>query len=152
MQYNRERPISSLVTDLIGELATLVRKEGQLARTEVGEKLAGVLAGVAMLLAGAILLIPALVILLQAAIAALVGSGMSPALAALIVGGAALILGVVLALIGWSRIKPAALVPNRTLGQLGRDTAVARRAASASPTPGRVNEQETDYGQSNRAA
>jgi hypothetical protein len=152
MLYNRERPISSLVTDLIGELATLVRKEGQLARTEIAEKLAGVLAGIAMMLAGAILLIPALIILLQAGIAGLVETGTSPAVAALIVGGAVLILGVILGLIGWSRIKPAALVPNRTLGQLERDKAVARRAASSSPAPGRTNEQETDYGQPNRAA
>jgi Putative Actinobacterial Holin-X, holin superfamily III len=152
MLYDRERPISSLVTDLIGELATLVRKEGQLARTEIAEKLAGVLAGLAMVLAGAILLIPALVILLQAGIAGLVETGTSPAVAALMVGGAALILGLILALIGWSRIKPAALVPDRTLGQLERDAAVARRAASTTPMPDRVSEQETHYGQSNRAA
>jgi hypothetical protein len=152
MLYDRERPISSLFTDLIGELALLVRKEGQLARTEIAEKLAGVLAGLAMVLTGAVLLIPALVILLQAAIAGLVENGASPAVAALIVGGAALILGLVLALFGWSRIKPASLVPNKTLGQLERDTAVARRATSSASTTGRANGQETEYGQSNRAA
>ena len=152
MMPGHDRPIASLFTDLVSELALLVRKESQLARTEVAEKMSGVLVGVVMVLVGAVLLIPALVILLQAAIVGLVQGGVSPAVAALLVGGAALVLGGVLGLTGWSQVKPASLVPEKTLGQLERDTAVARRATKPMPAPSRPNGQETDYGQSNRAA
>jgi Putative Actinobacterial Holin-X, holin superfamily III len=147
------RPIPEIFTDLIGQLTSLVRKEGQLARSEISEKLNRALAGMALILAGAVLLIPALVILLQAAMAAMMESGMSPALAALITGGAALVLGIVLALVGWSWIKPASLVPDKTIDQLQRDAAVARHAASPTPSYDKPLAQETGHGyQRNRAA
>ena len=147
------RPISEIFTDLIGQLTSLVRSEGQLARSEISEKLSRALAGIALILAGAALLIPALVILLQAAVVAMIGSGMNPALAALITGGAALVLGLVLALIGWSWIKPSSLVPDQAINQLQRDAAVARRAASPTPSHTHPLAQETENGfQRNRAA
>lgn len=141
------RPIPEIFTDLITQLTLLVRKEGQLARTEVSEKLGRMLTGMALVLFGAVLLIPALVILLQAAMAALVQQqGMDPATASLIVGGAALVIGIVIALIGWSLVKPKALVPDKTIDQLQRDAAVAKHAASA------TTRQETDHGYHQRAA
>jgi hypothetical protein len=147
------RPIPEIFTDLIGQLTSLVRKEGQLARSEISEKLNRALVGMALILAGAVLLIPALVILLQAAMVAMMEGGMSPALAALIVGGAALVLGIILALVGWSWIKPASLVPDKTIDQLQRDAAVARHAASPTPSYDKPLAQETGHGyQRNRAA
>jgi lysylphosphatidylglycerol synthetase-like protein (DUF2156 family) len=140
------RPIPEIFTDLIAQLTMLVRKEGQLARTEVSEKLSRMLTGMALVLFGAVLLIPALVILLQAAMAGLVQQGMDPATASLIVGGAALVIGIVIALIGWSFVKPSALVPDKTIDQLQRDAAVAKHAASA------TSRQETDHGYHQRAA
>lgn len=147
------RPISEIFTDLIGHLTSLVRSEGQLARSEISEKFSRALAGMALILVGAALLIPALVILLQAAVVAMIGSGMNPALAALITGGVALVLGLVLALTGWSWIKPASLVPDQAINQLQRDAAVARHAASPTPTHTKPRAQETEDGyQRNRAA
>jgi hypothetical protein len=147
------RPIPEIFTDLIGQLTSLVRKESQLARSEISEKLNRALAGMALILAGAVLLIPALVILLQAAMVAMMENGMSPALAALITGGAALALGIVLALVGWSWIKPSSLVPDRTIDQLQRDASVARHAASPTPLHEKPLAQETPNGDyRNRAA
>lgn len=142
------RPFPELFTDLIGQLTLLVRKEGQLARTEISEKVNRALTGMVLVVIGAVLLIPALVILLQAAMAALVQNGMTPALASLIVGGIALIIGIILALVGWSLMKPKALVPDKTIDQLQRDAAVAQRAASstASPYAGTPAGQETGHG------
>ena len=139
------RPIPEIFTDVIGQLTSLVSKEGQLARSEISEKLNRALAGMALILAGAVLLIPALVILLQAAMAAMMENGMSPALAALITGGAALALGIVLALVGWSWIKPSALVPDRTIDQLQRDAAVARQVTGQAGRE-RPMGQETSHG------
>lgn len=147
------RPIPEIFTDLIGQLTSLVRKEGQLARSEISQKLSRALAGMALILAGAVLLIPALVILLQAAMVAMMENGMSPAVAALITGGAALVLGIVLALVGWSWIKPSSLVPDKTIDQLQRDAAVARHAASPTPSYDKPLAQETRHGDyRNRAA
>jgi hypothetical protein len=147
------RPIPEIFSDLIQQLSLLVRKEGQLARTEISENVSGALSGMGLMLIGAILLIPALVILLQAAMAALVENGLSASLASLIVGGAAFILGMILALLGWSRVTPASLVPGKTIDQLQQDAAVARHAASATATYARPLGQETGHGYpSDRAA
>jgi hypothetical protein len=147
------RPIPEIFTDLISQVTGLVRKEGQLARAEISEKAGQALSGIAMIVLGAVLLIPALVILLQAAMAALVQNGMTPAIASLIVGGAALILGVILALVGWNMAKPASLVPDKTLDQLKRDTEMPRHSGITGQygeTGGRTSErmtgQEAAYG------
>jgi membrane protein DedA with SNARE-associated domain len=124
------RSIPEIFTDLVAQLTTLLRTEGQLARTEMSEKISQVAVGLGQLLAGAVLLIPALVILLQAGVAALVQQmNIAEPWAALIVGGAALLIGLILALVGAGRLKAERLVPNRTIHQLQRDVSVARQEA-----------------------
>lgn len=150
------RPIPEIFTDLIGQVTLLVRKEGQLARAEVSEKATRALAGMAMMLLGAMLLIPALVILLQAAIMGLIANGTDPTLAALVVGGAIFVIGMVLGLLGWSRVNTGSLVPDRTLGQLKRDAQVPKHATTSRPdqTSGATSRrtEEMTYGDRNRAA
>ena len=91
------------------------------------EKLSAMGVGAGLALAGAVLLIPALVILLDAAVAALVDGGMEAHLAALIVGGGALLVGLILLLLGTSRLRAASLVPGKTIHQLKEDAEIARR-------------------------
>ncbi|MTW18657.1 phage holin family protein [Rhodoplanes serenus] len=129
MGLHEHRSVPELFTDLVQQVTTLVRTETRLARAEMSEKVGQVGTGVALIVVGAVLLMPALVILLQAAVAALVDSGMEPHWAALTVGGATLVVGLVLALIGASRLKAENLTPNRTLSQLRSDAAVARNQA-----------------------
>jgi hypothetical protein len=159
MAYGNIRPIPELFTDLIGQVTNLVRKEGQLARAEISEKATRALTGMAMLLLGSVLLIPALVILMQAAIMGLIDNGTDPTVAALIVGGAVFLIGMVLGLIGWSWIKPASLVPDKTIGQLKRDTQMPRHSGitthygeTGGPRSERMAGEETAYGDRNRAA
>jgi putative superfamily III holin-X len=122
------RALPDILTDLISQLATLVRKEGQLARAELSENIGHAAAGVGLVVGGAVLLIPALVILLQAGVAALVErNGMSQPAAALTVGGVVLALGVILLLIGMSRLKPERIMPTKTINQLQQDASVARQ-------------------------
>ncbi len=120
------RAISAIINDITRNLGWLFRQEMALARAEASEKVSQAVGAVVMLAIGAVLLIPALVILLQAAVAALVEADFSPAMAALIVGGATLAVGAILALLGYSRLKLDNLVPRRTLTQLQRDAQVAR--------------------------
>jgi uncharacterized membrane protein YqjE len=159
MTHSTIRPIPEIFTDLIAQVTGLVRTEGQLARAEVAEKATRALSGMAMILLGMVLLIPALVVLLQAAIAGLVENGMQASTAALIVGGAALLLGMILGLIGWSWAKPASLVPDKTIDQLKRDAEVPRHSGTTAhygetgTTSERMARQEAAYGeQRNRAA
>ena len=73
-------------------------------------------------------LLPALVILLQAGVSALITNNivMEP-WAPLIVGGAVFLIGIILLLIGISRLKADALMPNKTIHQIQRDVSVAKQ-------------------------
>ena len=64
--YGRSLP--DVFTDLIAQLTTLLRKEGQLARAEISENIGAAANGLGFVVGGAVLLIPALVILLQTAV------------------------------------------------------------------------------------
>ncbi len=85
--------------------------------------------GLGLIVGGAILLMPALVVLLEAAVAALVDNGIAPYWSALLVGGACLVLGLILLLIGVSRLRSGRLMPDKTIHQLQRDAATARSQA-----------------------
>jgi membrane protein implicated in regulation of membrane protease activity len=119
--------VPSIVTDLLGQFAVLLRKEGELARTEMSEKMTQMAVALGLLVAGAVLVMPALVVLLFAAVAALDQGGMNSATAALIVGGAVLLLGLILVMVGVSRLKARRLVPRKTIHQLQEDVSVAKR-------------------------
>lgn len=120
------RSIVDIFTDVVNQVTALLRKESQLARTEMSEKIGQAGVGVGLVVGGAVFLIPALVILLQAAVAALVKAIAEP-WASLIVGGAAFLLGLLIAVIGMSRLSARNLAPNRTIQQIQRDVTVARQ-------------------------
>jgi hypothetical protein len=82
----------------------------------------------------AVLLLPALVILLMAGVYGLAeGLGWSMWLSALVVGAAALTIGLIVVAIGASRLRPSALTPNKTIKQLQEDAAMAKRQMSSEP-------------------
>ena len=126
------RSIPEVFSDLVGQLTTLLRKEAELARTEVSEKISKIALGIALAMVGGVLVIPALVVLLGAIVSALTSSGMAIYLAALIVGGSTLVIGIVLMITGMERLKAESLVPEKTLHQLQRDVAVAKNEMSDS--------------------
>ena len=126
-----QRNVPEIVADLFSQLATLVRKETELARAEISENVAGIGRTLGLVIGGAVLLIPALVILLQAAVAGLTEAyGLKSYWSALIVGGIVLITGLILLLAGASRLKIENLMPNRTAYQLRRDASVAKQQVS----------------------
>jgi F0F1-type ATP synthase assembly protein I len=122
-----ERSIPEIITDLLGQFPTLVRKETQLARAEISEKITQMGVGIALIAGGAVLLIPALVILLEAGVAALEQAGLDPAVSALIAGGGALLIGIVLLMVGISRLKAENLVPQKTIHRFQEDASMAKR-------------------------
>lgn len=123
---SENRSVPELFSDLVGQLSTLFRKEVQLARTEVSEKLNQALMGVGLMIGGAVLLIASLGVLLAAAVDTLEVLGIGKPWAALIVGGAVALIGFLLIRSGVGSLKVTSLKPEKTVEQLGRDAAVAR--------------------------
>jgi hypothetical protein len=131
----RDRSIPGIVIDLINQFATLLRQEGRLARAEIAENINRAIMGVAMAAAAAVLLVPALVVLLMAAVYGLETSGLAPYWCALLVGGATLLIGIVLMLVGINRLKAKNLIPRKTIHQFQEDAALAKRQMSGDDEP-----------------
>ena len=123
---NGARSIPDIFVDLFKQLTTLVRTEAQLARVEASEKMAQVAGSLGLIAGGAVLLIPALVVRLEAAVSALQERGFAAPLAALIVGGSVLVIGLIFLFVGVGRLKAKSLVPDKTIQQLQRDASMAR--------------------------
>jgi hypothetical protein len=122
------RSIPEIFTDVVNQFTTLLRKEGELARTEMSEKITQVAVGLGLIVGGSVLLTPALVILLQAGVSALITNNVvREPWAPVIVGGAVFLLGIILLLVGMSRLKADALVPNKTIHQIQSDVRVAKQ-------------------------
>jgi Putative Actinobacterial Holin-X, holin superfamily III len=94
----------------------------------MSEKITQVAVGLGLIIGGSVLLTPALVILLQAGVSALITNNIiQEPWAPLIVGGVVFLIGIILLLVGISRLKADALVPSRTIHQLQSDVRVAKR-------------------------
>jgi hypothetical protein len=127
MAIHSERSVPNILTDLLMQFTVLLRKESELARTEISEKFSSLGTGLTLIVVGAVLLMPALVILLEAAVAGLETTGLSPYWSAVAIGGAVFIIGLILLAIGAASLKPKQLVPNRTIHQLQEDASAAKR-------------------------
>jgi Putative Actinobacterial Holin-X, holin superfamily III len=122
------RSIPEIFTDMVNQFTALLRTEGQLARTEMSEKITQVAGGLGLIVGGSVLLTPALVILFQAGVSALITNNIvNEPWAPLIVGGVVLLIGIILLLIGMSRLKAEALVPHKTIQQIQSDVRIARQ-------------------------
>jgi formate/nitrite transporter FocA (FNT family) len=115
-----DRPLTGLLTELAQETTTLVRKEVELAKAEVSEKVSQATTGAVSLAAGGLVAFAGLIFLLLAATYYL-ATMMEPWLAALIVGGVVTLIGVILVVIGKSRLNTRNLQPTRTLATLQDD-------------------------------
>jgi ribose/xylose/arabinose/galactoside ABC-type transport system permease subunit len=121
------RGFPDLIGDLIRELINLMRGEARLAKAEVTQKIIAVGMALGLIAGGLALVMAALVIFLEAAVAALVENGLSATISTLIVGVAVLVIAGILIFIGIRRIKGENLTPTKTLQQLQRDAALAKR-------------------------
>lgn len=128
-----ERPgVVALVTDALGRSADLIQTEIRLARVELGEKAdalkASVVSGLVMMLVGTVFIIGALILVLQALVAALIESGVSPALAILIVAGGSAVGGIIVLLAGKKTIGAVDPTPTRTITSLQNDARMAKES------------------------
>lgn len=121
--------IIELVRRFSEELLTLFRQEMALATAEISRTLRKLVQGVASIAAGAAVLYAGFLALLAAAVLGL-SRVVEPWLAALIVGGAVTIVGLVLLMAGKKTIEPENLKPQRTVESLREDKDMLMRRAS----------------------
>lgn len=114
------RGLTDLIGQLGGDLAALVRKESELVRAEVSEKLNSAGKAVADIAAGGLLLVAALLVLLQALVLAL-SKIMDPIWASLLVGVVVAGVGYLLVRAGMKMISLGGLKPDRSARQLKKD-------------------------------
>jgi hypothetical protein len=121
------RSVPQLLADMLNELTSLFRKEIQLARAEMGEKVSeagGAIPGIA---GGGALALGGLIMLLMAAAAGIARAfDLAPGWGMLIVGVLAALLGYALVRGGLSKLKATNLTPTRTAEQLSRDAEAAK--------------------------
>ncbi len=119
------RSITDLLGDLIRDLNGLVVTEGRLLRAEIAEAGQAIASGTATIATGAALIVVAMLVLVQALIVFL-AEWLGPAPAALMVGGALAVVGIVLLLRGRAALTLARLTPDRTVEQNRRDVRLAK--------------------------
>lgn len=122
------KSIPDLLSDLLRETTELFRTEGQLIRSEISDKIRQVMIGGGSVAAGAICLLVALNVLAAAVVAAL-SEIMDAGWAALIVGVVIAIIGVALLMKGKRDLEPANLTPDRTANQLRQDGKLVKEQA-----------------------
>ena len=115
------RSVGELLRDLASDSAALVQQELTLARTEAQDKLHQTMTGAAELMAAALLALAGFLVLLQAAVYGLEEFGLDPWLAAVIVGGVVLVIGVVLLQKARSDLSAKNLAAHRTAANLRKD-------------------------------
>lgn len=117
-------PRAAGLADLVGQLGTdlaaLVRKESELVRTELTEKVSAAAKAVGEMAAGGLLMVAALLVLLQGLVLAL-SKVMDPIWASLLVGVSVAAVGYVLIRAARKALSPEALRPDRTARQLRKD-------------------------------
>jgi uncharacterized membrane protein YqjE len=126
MSGENQSSAGDLLGSVVSQISTLFRKEVQLARAEVGEKVSAVSNAATMIAIGGVLLLAALIILLHALVVFLAYAGIPVAWAQVIVFVVVGLIGYLVLRSGMNRLKASNLVPSRTAEQLSRDAAVVK--------------------------
>jgi hypothetical protein len=121
-----ERSLGDLFGDLSRQLSTLVRKEMELARTEVTTRARAATQDAALIGAGGALAYAGVLVLLGAVVLALVDAGLEPWFAALLVSVIAMAIGGALIWRGREGLKTTSLAPERTIETLKEDAEWAK--------------------------
>ncbi|GJL73087.1 MAG: hypothetical protein NMNS01_22860 [Nitrosomonas sp.] len=131
-QGHDNRSLTTLVSDLTQQSSDLIRKEAELAKAEMSEKLSEAQSALIALAIGGALLIVGLFYILNAVvygIAEVLPPDLSPWLAALIVGSTITVIGYFLVQRSKSRLQPRNLKPDQTMDSLQHDTIMLKEKA-----------------------
>ena len=117
-----------LIGEALSQVADLFRGELDLARAEVQENLKRAVIAIGMIVAAVVLFLVALNVLAAALVEAITELGIDAGWAALIVGGAFLIIGISMVLMGKNKLTSASLAPTRTAKNVRRDVHATKEA------------------------
>jgi hypothetical protein len=115
MPETKERPLGELFAELTRDTATLIRKELELAKLELMQKVSVASRHAAMLAVGGFIVYAGVLALVAALVMVLVAAGVNPALSALIVGAVVLAIGGVLVQRSLTALSRVSFVPDETI-------------------------------------
>ena len=115
------RSATSLISDALTHMSTLVRKEVDLARAEISENLNRAMVAVGLLVGAIVMALVALIVLAGALTAAIAELGIEEGWAALIVAVIFAVIAGIMAAKGANDLKASSLAPTRTAENLRRD-------------------------------
>lgn len=127
-----DKPLSALFSELTNETVDLVRQEVALARAEMSQKISSAQTGLVSTAIGAAVLMAGLFIVLLAVVnfvAMLLPPDQAPWLAPLIVGVVVALIGYMMLKGGSSKLKPHNLMPERTMDSFRRDKGLVQEKA-----------------------
>ncbi len=120
--------IIETVKSLVSDATLLMQQEARLARAEMGEKVEQVQLGIIAIVSGLLLAFCALLILLQALVVALANI-MPASLAALLVGVVLAVIAFISVKAGAEQLKAKNLMPNRTINSVRESAETIKDAA-----------------------
>ena len=112
------RSLGDLFSDLSREISTLIRSEMALARTELSQTASRIGRHAAVITGGGVLACGGVYAVIAAAVLLLVRGGLTPWVAALVVGLAVVALGAFMATSGLAAIRREKLAPQETINTL----------------------------------
>ena len=118
------------IGETVARASELIQLEIRLAKAELAEKSVHLKAGLASILIGAVLVTVGLFLVAQALVLLLIGMGLSPLAATLVVAAGFAGGGLALVAAGRKELDAGALTPNRTLNDLQRDRALVKEKLS----------------------
>ena len=122
--------IQNLIADALREAGDLARMEIALFRTEMTANVRTLFIGLAMIVAAAVFAVVALLVLIDSFVKYVATLVHSEWLAALIVGGVLLAVGLILGIVGVRAMSLSNLAPTRTTRQVRQDArALAERVS-----------------------
>jgi amino acid transporter len=131
MTDRQSESTTTLLSDAMAHVSSLVRSEVDLARAEVDQNLKRAGTAIGLLVAALVIALTALNVLTAAIVAGLADAGLDAGWAALIVGVVLAIIAFVLVQKGTNDLKLSSIAPSRTAENVKRDTQAFKGAADA---------------------
>jgi lysylphosphatidylglycerol synthetase-like protein (DUF2156 family) len=122
---------TALLSDAMAHVSSLVRSEVDLARAEIDQNLKRAGTAIGLLVAALVIALTALNVLTAAIVAGLADAGIDAGWAALIVGVVLAIVAFLLFQKGTNDLKISSIAPSRTAENVKRDTQAFKGAADA---------------------
>lgn len=128
MSESKFKGAGSLLTETLASISSLVRKEVDLARTEVNENLSRAATALGLIAGGAIVALVALNVLAAALVAGITELGLEAGWSSLLVGAAFAVIAFVMLTKGSNDLKLSSLAPTRTAKNVQRDAEAVKEA------------------------